>query len=226
MISVVIPAYNEEKTIVDVVSRTHAVMEMVRLPYEILVVDDGSTDHTRDLVPSSMAQLLTNGRNQGKGSALRRGFRQATGEIIVTIDSDGSHDPEDIRRLLTPVLNGTDVVMGSRFVNGNGKKSTRKLNIFGNRLINLLIRFFTGKRITDSQTGLRAFKKKIIDRVTLTSKGYQVETELTVKSLRNGNKVKEISIDSVKRKNGASHLTPLYDGVRIFRTIIQSTINA
>ncbi len=226
MISVVIPAYNEEKTIVDVVSRTYAVMQRIRLPYEILVVDDGSTDHTRDLVPSSMARLLTNGRNQGKGSALKRGFSQARGDIIVTIDSDGSHDPEDILRLLPQVLNGSDVVMGSRFVNGDGNRSTRRLNILGNRLINLLIRFFTGKRITDSQTGLRAFKRRIIDRVILRSKGYQVETELTVKSLKNGSKVKEISIDSIKRKNGASHLKPLYDGARIFKTIVQSSINA
>jgi Glycosyltransferases involved in cell wall biogenesis len=226
MISVVIPAYNEEKTIADVVSRTHSVMKTVRLPFELLVVDDGSTDHTRDLIPSGMAQLLTNGKNHGKGSALRTGFRRAKGDIIVTIDSDGSHDPEDIRRLLAPVLNGSDVVMGSRFANGKGKKSTRKLHIFGNRLINLLIGFVTGKRITDSQTGLRAFKRKAIDYITLTSNGYQVETELTVKTLRNGSEVEEISIDSMKRKNGASQLKPLYDGVRIFMTIVRSRINA
>jgi len=225
-ISVVIPAFNEEKTIENTLSRIYKTLEAIQLPYEIIVVDDGSTDKTAQLAYRHKATILTNGKNQGKGYALRRGFHHAKGDIIITIDADGSHDPADIKRLLIPILNGADIVIGSRFTNGQGKNSTKKLHILGNHLINLLIRIITQKRITDSQTGFRAFKKKIINQIKITSKGYQVETELTVKALKNGNTVQEIPITSRKRKDGCSHLNPLTDGFKILKTIMMASIKA
>jgi glycosyltransferase involved in cell wall biosynthesis len=224
-VSIVIPAFNEEATIGNTITRTLTTLEATRLPYEVIVVDDGSTDQTRTRAQHRSVTLLTNGKNQGKGSALKRGFTHATGAIVITIDADGSHDPADIKKLLTPALNGADVVIGSRFANGQGNHATKKLHLIGNHLINLVIRVLTGKHITDSQTGFRALKREVIQEIRIASQGYQVETELTVKSLKNGNHVQEVPIRISPRADGASHLCPLRDGLKIFKTIMESSIN-
>lgn len=223
-VSIVIPAFNEEATIGNTIAKTLTTLEATRLSYEVIVVDDGSTDQTRTRAQHRNVTLLTNGKNQGKGSALKRGFTHATGAIVITIDADGSHDPADIERLLTPALNGADVVIGSRFTNGQGNHATKKLHLIGNHLINLVIRVLTGKHITDSQTGFRALKREVIREIRIASKGYQVETELTVKSLKNGNQVQEVPIRISPRADGTSHLCPLRDGLKIFKTIMESTI--
>ncbi len=122
-LSVIIPAYNEEKNIEEVLLRTKATMKTLQFPHEIIVVDDGSTDKTRSLAAKHNVTLVNNGRNQGKGHALRMGFEKATGDILVTMDADGSHRPEEIKKLIVPLLNGADVVMGSRFI---GKRQKRR----------------------------------------------------------------------------------------------------
>jgi len=220
-ISVVIPAYNEEKNIGEILSRTNKTMDSIGMPYEVIVVDDGSTDKTRFLAERQKATILTNGANRGKGHALQQGFKTAFGNIIITMDADGSHQPEEIPKLLKPMLlNGTDVVSGSRFLGRRERGSVKRLHILGNHLFNLLILLLTKKRITDSQTGFRAFKKKVLEEIQLTSEGYQVETELTIKTLKNGYLIQEEPIICERRKDGCSHLNPLWDGFKIFKTIL------
>ncbi len=226
IVSVVIPAYNEEKTIEKILFRTNKTMETLGIPYEIIVVDDGSSDRTRLLAERHKATVLNNGTNTGKGHALRKGFQNATGNIIITIDADGSHTPEEIPKLLKPLLKGADIVVGSRFLGNREKDSVKKLHIIGNHLFNLLILLLTRKHITDSQTGFRAFKKKVIQEIKLTSKGYEIETELTMKTLKNGYLLQEEPITCEKRKDGYSHLNPLRDGFKIFKNIIKASIFA
>ena len=197
-ISIIIPAFNEGKTIGDVISRVTAIMENLRIPHEVVVVDDGSTDETKRVALASNAIVIGDGRNHGKGYAMRRAFCQARGEIIVTIDADGEHRPEEIPQLIYPLYNGTDIVGGSRFL-GDGKNFTTRLNIIGNKLLNLAIMMMTGKYVTDSQTGFRAFKKTFLNQITLTSNGFEIETEITVKGLRNGFKLEEIPILCLRR---------------------------
>lgn len=223
-ISVVIPAFNEENTIENILSRSHKALETIQFPYEIIVVDDGSIDKTAQLAHRHKATILKNGKNQGKGHALQLGFQCAKGDIIITMDADGSHRPEDLTKLLIPLLNGADIVFGSRFINGCSKIATKKLHLFGNRLFNLLIRLLTEKHITDSQTGFRGYKKEIIKQIRIISQGYEVETELTVKSLKNGCVVHEAPITFEKRKEGHSHLNPLFDGFKILKTILTASI--
>jgi len=221
VISVVIPAYNEEKTIGDVIEETIRVMENLGLPYEIIVVDDGSTDRTREIASKYKATVLSNGINRGKGYALRKGFRHTQGDIVVTLDADGSHNPKEIPDLINPLFNGVDITAGSRFL-GQTRDHTSKLHIFGNHLINVLMMIMTRKMITDSQTGLRAFKKDFLKQITLESYGYEIETEITVKSLKNGFKLKEVPVSCKKRRHNVSKLKTLPDGFRILKTILKS----
>jgi glycosyltransferase involved in cell wall biosynthesis len=226
VISVVIPAYNEEKNIEGILFRTDKALEVLSLPYEVIVVDDGSTDKTRFLAERHKVTVMSNGNNHGKGYALKRGLKSARGELLIMMDADGSHCPEDIQRLVEPLMNGADVVMGSRFISKMEKDSTKKLHILGNKLFNLLIRILTNQYITDSQTGFRAFKKKVLEEVKITCNGYEVETELTVKTLKNGFTVHEEPIAFEKRNDGFSHLNPLSDGFKILKMIILASVNA
>ena len=221
VISVVIPAYNEEKTIGNVVSETISTMETVGMPYEIVVVDDGSTDETRRIATRYKAAVLSNGKNRGKGYTLRKGFQQAQGDIIVTMDADGTHRPKEIPDLIRPLFNGVDIVTGSRFL-GRERDSTSRLNRLGNFLFNVVIIILTGKRITDSQTGFRAFKKEVLQKTNLESLGYEIETEMTIKGLKNGLIYQEKPVSCRKRKYNNSKLKILSDGARILRTIFKA----
>jgi glycosyltransferase involved in cell wall biosynthesis len=222
VISVIIPAYNEEKTIGPLLSETISVMDNLKLPYEIIVVDDGSIDNTARIATRYKATVLTNGKNQGKGYALRKGFQHSQGSIIVTIDADGAHRPKEIPDLTYPLFNGVDIVSGSRFL-GNGRKdSTSRLNRLGNFLFNITIMALTGKRITDSQTGFRAFKREFLKKILLESCGYEIETEITVKGLKNGFSFQEKPICCEKRKYSISKLKIFSDGAKIFKTILKA----
>ena len=223
MVSIVIPAFNEERTIGNVIERTAEVMDSLALPYEIIVVDDGSTDSTRRIASGYKATVLTNEKNCGKGCAERKGFEQAQGDIIVTIDADGAHSPKEISGLITPLFNGTDITAGSRFL-GRGEYKTSKLNLLGNLMFNMSIMLITGKYVTDSQTGYRAFKKEALKKLNLESDGYDIETEITVKSLKNGFRFKEAPITVNRREYSASKLRILSDGAKIFKVILKANL--
>ena len=222
-VSVILPAYNEEKNICTLLDKTKEVLSSTFSSWEIIVVDDGSTDRTSSLARSCGVKVISHGKNQGKGAALKLGFDKAEGDIIVTMDADCSHKPEDIIKLTRLIQGGADVVTGSRFANGNGEKSTKKLHILGNNIINALITLATGRTVTDSQTGFRAYRKQAVGAIRLKTNGYQIETELTVKTLRNGFVVKEVPIRCSPRNAGYSRLNPLTDGLKIVLTIIKAS---
>jgi glycosyltransferase involved in cell wall biosynthesis len=222
-VSVVIPAFNEQKTIGHVVEETISVMDSLGVPYEIIIVNDGSTDRTGQVATTYKATVLTNETNRGKGYAIRKGFQQATGDIIVTLDSDGAHSPKEIPDLLEPLSNGTDIVGGSRFL-GNNAYSTTRLNRLGNFIFNMAIATLTGKRVTDSQTGFRALKKEVLQKLNLASSGYEIETEITVKSLKNGFTFQEKPISCKQREYSASKIKILSDGTKILKTMLKANM--
>jgi glycosyltransferase involved in cell wall biosynthesis len=223
-VTVIIPACNEAKTIDNVLSETAAIMNGLELPYEIIVVDDGSTDKTGRIASTHKVTVLSNEKNCGKGYSLRRALQHANGDIIVTIDSDGEHSPKEIPDLIEPLFNGTDIVAGSRFL-GSNMEVTARINKIGNMLFNIVIMTLTRKRVTDSQTGFRALKREVIDKLNLESDGYEIETEITVKSLKNGFVFKETPISVERRKYSISRIRLLSDGTKILRTILKANFS-
>jgi glycosyltransferase involved in cell wall biosynthesis len=223
-ISIILPALDEEKNIGKVVSEIVSVMTSHRLHFEVIVIDDGSTDETYDEALRWGAVVLSNNRTCGKGYCLRRGLVKARGDVIVTMDSDGEHLPNDIIRLLRYLFKGADVVAGSRFMDGS-KNFHSQIHLFGNHLFNFAIRILTGKYVTDSQTGFRVLKRKVVDSLNLQSDGYDIEAEITVKSLRNGFAFKEVPISIKWREYGISRIRMLSDGRKILKTIIASSLS-
>jgi len=227
-VSVIIPAYNEEKTVGTLVQRVNRVLRDLALPYEIIVVDDGSTDETARVASQSGALLVSNGVNRGKGHSLCMGIEKAMGSLVVTMDADGSHQPEDIPKLLFPILKNdppTDAVIGSRFLGELEESGMSKLHFVGNKLINLVIRILTGQSVTDSQSGFRAYRHEIFDSTKVESMGFEIETELTVKALINGFVLREVPIMCMSRVDSDSRLNTFRDGLTIFRTIFEFSLN-
>jgi glycosyltransferase involved in cell wall biosynthesis len=224
-VSLIIPAYNEEKSVAQVIKHTYEVMKQYGQPFEIIAINDCSTDETESAIISckSMVKIISNERNMGKGYSVREGVEQAKGSIIVTLDADGEHNPAEIPLLLTALLEGTDIVAGSRFKGTNGEVTT-KLNRIGNLLFNLSIMLLTGRRITDSQTGFRAFKKSLFKELNILSVGYEIETEITVKGLLNGFSFKEVPVSVQRREHSVSKLKILPDSKKILTTIIRSSL--
>ncbi len=225
-ISVVIPVFNEEVTVGNVVTRTRKTLEKIGVSYEILVVDDGSVDKSANIAQELKAHVLRE-THKGKGFALRSGFNRARGELVVTLDADGSHQPEEIPLVLQYLReNKADFVIGSRFFDSEANKTKiPKINRAGNKMFNDLIGYLTGVQISDSQSGFRAIRSSLIKRMRLNSHGYEVESEMLVKALRMGARVAETPISFVQRTVGSSKLDPIRDGARILYAIIAAYLS-
>ena len=221
LISIVIPVFNEESTVGKVIERTKTALLKSKLTYEIIVVDDSSRDRSVQIAEHQGVKVYASKEHVGKGYALRMGFAKAKGEIIVTIDSDGSHRPEELPRLLNPILqNKADLVIGSRFLLEKGEAAARKLNRKGVNLFNLMVKFLTGIQTSDSQSGYRAIRTKYLHSLNLKSNEYEIESEMLVKAANNGLRVIEVPISFEARTYGKSALDPMKDGVKIFLSIV------
>jgi glycosyltransferase involved in cell wall biosynthesis len=193
-LSVVIPAYNEVDTVQAIIERVQA----APFDTEIIVVDDCSTDGTRDRLQALAAQigitLVLHDRNRGKGAALRSGFDRVTGDIVIVQDADLEYDPRDYPRLLEPILDGrADVVYGSRFQGG-----THRVLLFwhavGNHLLTLLSNAMTNLNLSDMETCYKAFRAGILKKITFRSNRFGFEPEFTAKVAKHGYRVYEVPI--------------------------------
>ncbi len=220
LLSVIIPVYNEELTIGNIIDRTKNALQQIGLPFEIIVVDDRSQDRSLENAKKHNSKTYSLKEHLGKGYVLRAGFAKAKGDLIVTIDSDGSHRPEELKEVLTPVLeNKVDLVIGSRYLN-HKPVAARKLNAFGVKIFNYLIEIFTGVAVTDSQSGFRAMKREVLEKQKLYAREYEIESEMLVKTVKAGFRVAEVPISFEQRTYGHSGVDPLWDGSKILYSIM------
>lgn len=214
----IIPAYNEEESIVDLLK------ELEQFPeYDIIVINDCSADKTEKLVSEQGIRCITLPINLGLSGAVQTGFKYAVEnnyDICVQIDGDGQHIPSEIIKLVEEIIQGQDIVIGSRFINGTGNYEQTLLRLLGAKHISLMIRIFSGLKLTDPTSGMRAYSKKIfLELAEATNERPEPDTMLYF--ARRGFKIKEVQVDMRERQGGESYLTP----VKALKYMIENTLS-
>ena len=212
-ISIVLPAKNESAAI----GQTLAQIQQLQLAHEIIVVNDGSTDQTKQVAETAGAKVVTHPYSKGNGAAIKTGARTATGDIIVFMDADGQHDPQDIPRLIEKIEQGYDLVVGAR---QKGSQASLGRGI-ANGLYNNLATYMTEQKVEDLTSGFRAVRAdKFREFLYLLPNGFSYPTTSTMAFFRAGYSVAYVPIHAAKRI-GKSHIQPLKDGVRFFLIIFK-----
>ena len=222
-LSVVIPAFNEESTIKDIISKVQAVPLPQGLLKEIVVVDDGSKDGMAEILSQIKDQenmVIVHQSNQGKTAALLTGFKNATGDILLIQDADLEYDPDQYGRLLEPILDGrTEVVYGSRFL--GHIKGMGAINRWANEISNWTFRRLYGVALTDINTCYKVFTRRAWEGMEIASKNFAFETEFTVKLLSRGYTIKEVAIDYTARTRKAGKKIKWSTALEMFWPIIK-----
>lgn len=214
LLSVIMPVFNERATIEEIVARVRA----VRLPLELIIVDDCSSDGSAEKIEAlarrdPSVRLVRHPRNRGKGAAVRTGLENARGDVLVIQDADLEYDPAEFPRLLEPIAAGrADVVYGSRFL-GEGRARLRPLQATANRLLTGFSNLLTGLRLSDMETCYKMFRAELVRGVTFRSERFGIEPELTAHFARRGARVVEIPIGYRGRDRQAGKKIGFRDGL-------------
>ncbi len=220
-LSVVMPCYNEAATVAEMVKRVLASPHTA----ELVIVDDGSTDGTRELLDSfddSKVQVLLQPENRGKGAAIRRGFEVASAEFVIVQDADLEYDPHDYDIVLEPLLNGSaDVVYGSRFQSGRPRRVLYFWHSVGNRFLTLLSNMFTDLNLTDMETCYKAFRREVVQSLDLRENRFGIEPEITAKVAAQGWRIWEVGISYSGRTYAEGKKINWRDGVAALGCIVK-----
>jgi glycosyltransferase involved in cell wall biosynthesis len=239
-LSIIIPVYNEASTLQELLRRVRSVNVVVPVGYqdddddshkvrvekEIIVVDDGSEDGSREILQEeaedSDLRVFYHERNQGKGAAVRTGFQNATGDFFVIQDADLEYDPREYRILLQPILEGrANVVYGSRF-RGGPTKTMFFMHMLGNRFLTLVTNILYDTILSDMETCYKCFRAEVIRNIPLHARGFEFEPEVTAKVLKRGHRIYEVPISYTGREfEEGKKISPWQDGLKAIWTLIK-----
>ncbi|WP_072620225.1 glycosyltransferase family 2 protein [Spirulina major] len=222
-LSVIIPCYNEAQTIHQIIA---AVKAAPVDSLEIIIVDDGSTDGTREILEQDIQpqvdQVIYHPRNRGKGAALRTGFGAATGDIVIVQDADLEYDPQEYPIVIEPILSDrADVVFGSRFLGGRAHRVLYYWHTVGNRFLTMLSNMFTNLNLSDMETCYKAFRREIIQSIKIRENRFGFEPEITAKVARLDCRIYEVSISYYGRTYKEGKKINWKDGVRAIYCIVR-----
>jgi len=222
-LSVIIPCYNEVQTIEQVVL---SVSKVIGDEGEIIIVDDCSTDGTRELLERdsirSLARVIYQHKNQGKGAALRTGFKAASRDMVIVQDADFEYDPRDYSAMIEPIINGqADVVYGSRFMGNRPHRVLYFWHRVGNGLLTTMSNMFTNLNLTDMETGYKVFRREVIQSISIEEDRFGFEPEITAKIARGKFRLYEVGIGYFGRTYEEGKKIGWKDGVRAVWCILK-----
>ena len=222
-VSIVIPCFNEQNTIAEIINR---IEDLENLEKEIIVIDDCSTDRTNEILKNDLKEkikfLITNQKNSGKGFSIRQGIQKATGDVILIQDADLEYDPNDYEKLLNPIRIGkADVVYGSRFTGEGERRVLYFWHTIGNKILTLFSNMFSNLNLTDMEVGYKVFKSNILKDINLEEDRFGFEPEVTAKISKKDIKIYEVGVNYYGRKYSEGKKITWKDGFSAIRCIIK-----
>ncbi|MEK6795421.1 MAG: glycosyltransferase family 2 protein [Spirochaetota bacterium] len=226
-VTIVIPVYNEEKTLEELVSHVRAAKMPAKK--EIILVDDCSRDNTRQVIEKRLKgkvqKVVYHEVNQGKGAALRSGFAAATGDIVIVQDADLEYDPREIAKVLAPIVDGrADVVYGSRFIGSEAHRVLYYWHAVGNKMLTMASNMFSNLNLTDMETCYKAFRRDILKRITIQENRFGFEPEITAKVAKLNARIYEVGISYSGRTYEEGKKIGLKDAFRALYCIIRYNV--